>query len=79
MFNSQAQRNISIPIIIILLKHLRHPLQTNTALYKQIEAYSILACSATRLVSKLSSFPNLFADADLKSAPGGAPALALVC
>ena len=35
----KAQRNIPIPIIIIPLKHIRHPLQTNTALHKQIKAH----------------------------------------
>lgn len=40
---SQTQRNIPIPILIILLKHIRHPLQTNTSLHKQIKANRILA------------------------------------
>lgn len=35
----KAQRDIPIPIIIIPLKHIRHPLQTNTALHKQIKAH----------------------------------------
>lgn len=37
--NLQTKRNIPIPVIIILLKHIRHPLETNTSLYKQIEAH----------------------------------------
>ena len=35
----KAQRNVPIPIIVIPLEHIRHPLQTNTALNKQIEAH----------------------------------------
>ena len=40
--NLQAQRNIPIPIIIIPLKYIRHPLQANARLHKQIKAQPIL-------------------------------------
>jgi hypothetical protein len=38
----KAQRNIPIPIIIILLEHIRHPLEANTRLHEQIEAHDAL-------------------------------------
>jgi len=39
----KAQRHEPIPIIIIPLKHIRHPLQTDTALHEQIETHRALA------------------------------------
>lgn len=38
----KAQRNISIPIRIILLEHIRHPLQTYTALNKHVKAHALV-------------------------------------
>ena len=35
----ETQRNVPIPIIIISLEYIRHPLQTDTTLYKQIETH----------------------------------------
>lgn len=45
----QRQRNIPIPIIIILLKHIRHALQADTALYEEIKADSVLVAPVVRL------------------------------
>lgn len=39
----KTQRDIPIPIIIVPLEYVRHPLQNYTALHKQIEAHAILA------------------------------------
>lgn len=39
----KAQRDVPIPIIIIPLEHIRHPLQDNTALHEEIEAHPALA------------------------------------
>lgn len=38
----ERQSYIAIPVIIILLKHIRHPLQADAALHKQVEADSAL-------------------------------------
>lgn len=35
----KTQRDIPVPILIILLEHIRHPLQTNTSLHEQIKAH----------------------------------------
>jgi hypothetical protein len=48
----QAQRNIPIPILIILLKHIRHPLQTDTRLDKKVEAEGIPSTPVVRLVQQ---------------------------
>jgi hypothetical protein len=41
----QAQCDVAIPIVIILLEHIRHPLQANASLHKQIKAHRILSSS----------------------------------
>jgi hypothetical protein len=48
----QTQRNISIPILIILLEDICHPFQTNTGLHEQIETNGILAPSIIRPIQK---------------------------
>lgn len=40
--NLQTQCNIPIAILIIFFKHIRHPLEANTRLNKQIKAHSVL-------------------------------------
>lgn len=42
----QAQRDIAIPIIVVLLEDIRHSLQTYAALYEHVERY----CSIVSLV-----------------------------
>lgn len=53
----QAQRNIPIPIRVVLLEHIRHPLQANARLHKQIEAQHLLplavVAAAPRLVLRV--------------------------
>ena len=39
----KTQSNIPIPIIIVFLKNIRHPLQNDTTLHKQIKAHAILS------------------------------------
>lgn len=39
--NLQAQRDESITIVVILLEHVRHPLQADTSLYEEIEAKTV--------------------------------------
>jgi hypothetical protein len=40
--NLQAQSDIPIPIVIIPLEHIRHPLQANASLHKQIKTQPVL-------------------------------------
>lgn len=42
-FHLQAQRDITVAILIILLKNIRHSLQTNTCLDEQVETECIAA------------------------------------
>ena len=51
--HSQAQRNIPIPITIILLKHIRHPLQTDARLHEQIETHVVIPPTIVRRVEEL--------------------------
>lgn len=51
--HSQAQRNIPIPITIILLKHIRHPLQTDARLHKQVETHVVVPPAIVRRVEEL--------------------------
>lgn len=37
----EAQRNISIPIIIIPFKYIRHSLQHDTALHEQVKTHAV--------------------------------------
>jgi hypothetical protein len=39
----KTQRNKSIPVVVIPLKYIRHPLQYNTALHEQIETHFVPA------------------------------------
>jgi len=48
----QAQRDVSIPIIVILLKHVRHALQANARLYEQIKAHVVVAPAVVRAVQQ---------------------------
>jgi hypothetical protein len=50
--NVQTQRNIPIPILIILFEHIRHALQTNACLDEKIEADGILAAPVVRAVEE---------------------------
>lgn len=43
----KAQRNVSITVIVILLEHIRHPLQTDASLHKQVKAHNALASYRT--------------------------------
>jgi hypothetical protein len=52
MEDLQAQRNIPIAILIILLKHIRHPLQTNTRLHKQIKTQRIAPIAVVRAIQE---------------------------
>lgn len=36
--DSQAQRDIPVPVRVVLLEHIRHPLQADACLHEQIEA-----------------------------------------
>lgn len=48
----KAQRDIPITILIIPLKHIRHPLQHDAALHEQIEAHPIVAVFLVRAVEE---------------------------
>ena len=52
MIDVQTQRNISIAILIILLKHIRHTLQANARLNKQVEAECVAAVAVVRTVQQ---------------------------
>jgi hypothetical protein len=52
LFHLQAQRNVPITILIILLKHIRHPLQTNTRLDEQIKTECISSIAVVRAVQQ---------------------------
>lgn len=49
----ETQRDIPIPIIVILLEHIRHSLQRNARLHKQVEAKLALAALVVRLEQQL--------------------------
>ena len=46
----KTQRNIPIPILIILFKDIRHPLQNDTTLHKQIKAHLALPAFVIRRI-----------------------------
>lgn len=48
----QAQRNISIAILVILLKHIRHALQANARLDEQVEAEGVAAVAVIGAVQQ---------------------------
>lgn len=41
----QAQRDVSIAVIVVLFENVGHALQTNTRLYKEIETHVVVATS----------------------------------
>ena len=43
--NLQAQCDVSVPIVIVALKDVRHALQTDASLYEQVEAQSLFSVS----------------------------------
>lgn len=43
LLHLQAQRNVSIPVLVILLEYICHALQTDTCLDKQVETERIAA------------------------------------
>jgi hypothetical protein len=45
---SQAKSNIAISIFVVLLKHVRHSLQADTSLHKQIEAHCFFVSPVIR-------------------------------
>lgn len=54
----QTQRDIAVPVFIILLKHIRHPLQTDTRLNEQIKTDCILAPPIVRSIEQLHELPG---------------------
>jgi hypothetical protein len=50
--DSQAQGNVSIPVIVVLLKHVRHALQADAGLHKQVEAHVVVAAPVVRAVQQ---------------------------
>lgn len=49
----QTQRNIPIPIIVILLEHIRHALQADAGLHKEVETHVVVAATIVRAVQEL--------------------------
>lgn len=49
----KAQRDISIPVVIIPLEHIRHALQRDTRLNKQVKAHDILIALVIRAEQQL--------------------------
>lgn len=49
----KTQRNVPIAIIIILLEHIRHALQADASLHKEIEAHDAVAALVVRAKEKL--------------------------
>lgn len=49
----KTQRNIPISIIIILFKNVRHPLQNDTTLHKQVEAHAVFSAFGIRSVQQI--------------------------
>jgi hypothetical protein len=52
LIHLQAQRNIPIAILIVLLKHVRHALEAYARLHKQIEAHGVAPAAIVRLVQQ---------------------------
>ena len=51
-YNLQAQCDVSVPILVVLLENIRHPLETDARLHEQIEAHGILATTVVRTVQQ---------------------------
>jgi hypothetical protein len=51
-FDLQAQCNVSIPVVIVLLEHVRHPLKTDARLHEQIEAHGVLTAAVVCAVQQ---------------------------
>ena len=51
-YNLQAQCDVSVPILVVLLENVRHPLETDARLHEQIEAHGILATTVVRTVQQ---------------------------
>jgi hypothetical protein len=48
----QAQRDIPIPVIVVLLEHVRHALQADACLHKQVKAHVVVAAPVVRAVQQ---------------------------
>lgn len=53
MGNSQAQRNVPVAVVVVLFKHVRHALQADARLHKQVEAHVVVAPAVVRAVQQL--------------------------
>jgi hypothetical protein len=51
-FNLQAQRNIPVPVLVVLLKDVRHPLQADARLHEQVETQRVAPAPVVRLVQQ---------------------------
>jgi len=51
-FHLQAQCDIPVPVFIVLLEHVRHPLKTNARLHKQVEAHLVPTTTVVRAVQQ---------------------------
>ena len=51
-YNLQAQCDISVPILVVLLEHVRHPLETDARLHEQVKAHGILASTVVGTVQQ---------------------------
>lgn len=49
-FHLQAQRNIPVAILIVLFKHVRHALQADARLHKEIETQGVAPAAVVGLV-----------------------------
>jgi low affinity Fe/Cu permease len=52
LLDLQTQRNIAIPILVVLLENIRHALQTNARLDEQIETQRIPAAAVVCLIQQ---------------------------
>jgi hypothetical protein len=50
--NLQAQRNIAVAVFVVLFKHVRHSLQTDARLHKQVEAHGVLPTAVVGAVQQ---------------------------
>lgn len=48
----EAQSDITISVLVILLEHVRHPLEANTCLHKQIKADGVITTPVVRAVQQ---------------------------
>ena len=49
----QAQRNVAVAVVVVLLKHIRHALQTDARLHEQVEAHVVVAAAVVGAVQQL--------------------------